>query len=159
MLSTLDSKAPGISADWTLSLPFCTDVPGNKILLSPFLIPQLKSEQGLEEVQGEDWTLCMPLKVHVDTPAVKTTEGHESECTLAKASAGAEVRGIIKRPTPSPLLRWSTPPYVIRPLDAEDSAPTFADRPVSPASLGPHAGGLDLAGGRGKRASGWHVYG
>ena len=31
-------------------------------------------------------------------------------------------------------------------------------RPVSPASLGPHVGGLDLAG-RGKRASGWHVYG
>jgi len=33
------------------------------------------------------------------------------------------------------------------------------DRPGSPASLGPHVGGLDLAGGCGKRASGWHVYG
>lgn len=36
---------------------------------------------------------------------------------------------------------------------------TPEERPATPASLGPHVGGLDLAGGRGKRASGWHVYG
>ncbi|KAG8220650.1 hypothetical protein J3R82DRAFT_2918 [Butyriboletus roseoflavus] len=159
MLSTLDSKALGVSSDWTLSLPFCTDVPGNKIIPSPLLTPQLKSEHDLEEVQGDDWTLCMPLKIHVDTPTVETTEGHDSERTLAKTSEGAEARNIMQLPTPSPSPTRSTPPSVIRPLDPEDSVPTPADRPASPASLGPHVGGLDLAGGCGKRASGWHVYG
>ncbi|KAH0838848.1 hypothetical protein J3R83DRAFT_7261 [Lanmaoa asiatica] len=159
MLSSKDPKAVGASADWTLSLPFCTDVPGNKITLSPLLTPQLKSEPDLEEVQGEDWTLCMPLKARAGTPTVESMEGRNSECTLAETSEVTEVRIATQLPTPSPSPTWSTPSSVARPLDPEESMPTPVDRPASPASLGPHVGGLDLAGGCGKRASGWHVYG
>ncbi|KAI9461145.1 hypothetical protein HD554DRAFT_2176422 [Boletus coccyginus] len=159
ILSSVDSKAPGASADWTLSLPFCTDVPGQKILLSPPLTPKLKSEDGLEEVQGEDWTLCMPLKVRAGTPTVESAEGPDSECTLADTAETTETRAAMQLPTPSPSPTLSTPPSVVCPLDPEESIPLPVDRPASPASLGPHVGGLDLAGGRGKRASGWHVYG
>ena len=155
MLSSLDSKTP---VDWTLSLPFCTDIPGQKILLSPLLTPQLK-DHGLEEVQGEDWTLCMPLKACVDTPTVESAEVHDSECTLAERAEEAETRAAMQLPTPSPSPTWSTPSSVVRSLDPEECMPLPVDRPASPASLGPHVGGLDLAGGRGKRASGWHVYG
>lgn len=156
MLSSLGRDVPRSSADWTLSLPFCTDVPGNKILPSPLLTPQLDSEHGLEEIQGEDWTLCMPLKVRVGTP---TTEGCDSECTLAETSETVRTQITTQLPTPSPSPTWPTPSSVVRHLDPEESIPIPEDRPASPASLGPHVGGLDLAGGRGKRASGWHVYG
>ncbi|KAN0101231.1 hypothetical protein V8E55_001215 [Tylopilus felleus] len=159
VLSSFDSSAP--SADWTLSLPFCIDTPGNKIVPSPLLTPQSNSEQKLEELQGDDWTLCMPLKVRVGTPTVESAEGPDSECTLAKAEA-VEAQHNVQLPTPSASPTWPTPTSVARPLDPEfeeSVPPSPVERPASPASLGPHVGGLDLDGGRGKRASGWHVYG
>ena len=104
----------------------------------------------------------MPLKVRVGTPTLGSTEGPDSECTLAERAEEAETRAAMQLPTPSPSPTWSTPTSVVRPLDPEDPEESITlpvDRPASPASLGPHVGGLDLAGGRGKRASGWHVYG
>ncbi|KAF8553178.1 hypothetical protein OG21DRAFT_1510585 [Imleria badia] len=159
VLSSMDSKPSRASADWTLSLPFCTDVPGNKILPSPLLTPQLKSEHGLEEVQGEDWTLCMPLKVRVGTPTAESAEGTDSECTFTGTAETVEAQPAMQLPTPCPSPTWSTPASAVLPLDPEEDIPQPEDRPASPASLGPHVGGLDLAGGHGKRASGWHVYG
>ncbi|KAG9310444.1 hypothetical protein JVU11DRAFT_9585 [Chiua virens] len=170
MLSTLGRDMPGgVSADWTLSLPFCTDVPGNKILPSPSLTPQLKPQHGvLEEVEGEDWTLCMPLKSRVDTEStVESSEGCVSECTIGGTSetpGTVQTQTVVHQlPTPCPSPTLSTPESMILPLDLDEEetmgVPETVERPASPASLGPHVGGLDLAGGRGKRASGWHVYG
>ncbi|KAF8122467.1 hypothetical protein EV363DRAFT_1360076, partial [Boletus edulis] len=149
------------SADWTLSLPFCTDTPGNQLLPSPSLTPEIKPEEGVEEVQGEDWTLCMPLKVRVDTATVESADGPDSERTAAVTLGTVETQPAVQLPTPSPSPTWPTPTSVLRSLDLEEDEdePVPEDRPASPASLGPHVGGLDLAGGRGKRASGWHVYG
>lgn len=96
----------------------------------------------------------MPLKVRVGTP---TTVGCDSECTLAESSEASQTQSTTQLPTPSPSPVQSTPTSMTCPLDPEESVPE--ERPASPASLGPHVGGLDLAGGRGKRASGWHVYG
>lgn len=122
-------------------------------------MPQLESEHGLEEVEGEDWTLCMPLKVRVGTPTAESTEGPESECTVAGTVETVEAQPAVQLPTPCPSPTWSSPASAVRPLDPEEDRPQPEDRPASPVSLGPHVGGLDLAGGRGKRASGWHVYG
>lgn len=101
----------------------------------------------------------MPLKARAGTPTVESVEGPDSECTLADTAETTETRAGMQLPTPSPSPTLSTPPSVVCPLDPEESIPLPVDRPASPASLGPHVGGLDLAGGRGKRASGWHVYG
>lgn len=155
VLSTLDSKTVGASADWTLSLPFCTDTPGNKLLSSPLLTPAVTPEPCVEE----DWTLCMPLKVRVDTPTVESAEGPESECMLADTAEEVEMRPAMQLPTPSPSPTWPSPASIVRRLDPEENELVAEERSPSRASLGPHAGGLDLAGGRGKRASGWHVYG
>ncbi|KAF8433738.1 hypothetical protein L210DRAFT_3556057 [Boletus edulis BED1] len=148
------------SADWTLSLPFCTDTPGNQLLPSPSLTPEIKPEEGVEEVQGEDWTLCMPLKVRVDTATVESADEPDSERTAAVTLGTVETQPAVQLPTPSPSPTWPSPTSVLRSLDLEEDEdePVPEDRPASPASLGPHVGGLDLAGGRGKRASGWHVY-
>ncbi|KAG6373251.1 hypothetical protein JVT61DRAFT_6877 [Boletus reticuloceps] len=149
------------SADWTLSLPFCTDTPGNQLLPSPLLTPEIKPEEGVEEVQGDDWTLCMPLKVRADSATVESADGPDSERTAADTLGTVETQSAVQLPTPSPSPTWPTPTSVLRSLDLDEDEdePVPEDRPASPVSLGPHVGGLDLAGGRGKRASGWHVYG
>ncbi|KIM51086.1 hypothetical protein SCLCIDRAFT_684728 [Scleroderma citrinum Foug A] len=62
------------SLDWTLSLPFSTDVPGGKIFPSSATKDGAATGEhesgnaGLEEEEKEDWTLCMPLKVRVEPP-------------------------------------------------------------------------------------------
>ncbi|KIJ14822.1 hypothetical protein PAXINDRAFT_169510 [Paxillus involutus ATCC 200175] len=150
----------GVCADWTLSLPFCTDVPGHKITPVPspsFAQVELEPEAGADECQSDDWTLCMPLKVDLGptrtSESVEESEGRVSECTLPETSDPCVSQRQLPTPSPSP-----TPPTpLLRPraLDSDDSIP----RPESRASLGPHAGGLDMDGGCGKRGSGWDVFG
>ncbi|KAF9221264.1 hypothetical protein BS17DRAFT_810149 [Gyrodon lividus] len=161
-----DATNAGACADWTLSLPFCTDTPGHKItpIASPALAQvQLEPEPGVDEYQGDDWTLCMPLKVGLGatstSESVEEDEERGSECTLAQTSetciSQCQSQTQMQLPTPSPSPTPPTPLLCSRALDSEEPRP----RPASPASLGPHAGGLDIDGGCGKRGSGWNVCG
>ncbi|KAG1746893.1 hypothetical protein EDB19DRAFT_1688175 [Suillus lakei] len=142
-------------ADWTLSLPFCIDIPGGGIC-----VPTPPSEDGalheadeaLQEAQGDDWTLSLGVDRQNLTMAGKGVASHSPQ---AKDSAEEQISATAQLPTPS-----TTP-------EPEDDTPApplpalFAPfpRPDSPASLGPHGGGLDLDGGCGKRGSGWDVCG
>ncbi|KIJ60561.1 hypothetical protein HYDPIDRAFT_32189 [Hydnomerulius pinastri MD-312] len=138
--------------DWTLSLPFSTDVPGHKITPALPSPSSQRVELEAEPVpQDNDWTLCMPLKVRLDQKGAPTDESEEcvSECTLAQTSETCMTQ--TQLPTPSPSPTPSTPLSLAGVLDEQ--------RPSSPASLGPHAGGLNLDGGCGKRGSGWDVFG
>ncbi|KAF9235769.1 hypothetical protein BU15DRAFT_77697 [Melanogaster broomeanus] len=160
----LSRAAPRSDAatDWTLSLPFCTDVPGNQIMpapASPSSLPQAQEELelGADEPQGDDWTLCMPLKAPLAETATfeSVEEGEESvsECTAAQPPETCMSETQMQLPTPSPSPTPSTPLARSRALDADEP------RPASPACLGPHAGGLDMDGGCGKRGSGWDTCG
>lgn len=160
--SGVTSKAPilpACGADWTLSLPFCIDVPGSGIIL-----PTPPSEDGalheadeaLQVAQGDDWTLSLGA----DRQSTAANAGDKVASDNAQAKDGAEEQfsAIEQLPTPS-----TTPEPnddVLLPSSPLGFAPfpTYS-RPASPASLGPHAGGLDLDGGCGKRGSGWDVCG
>ncbi|KIK80531.1 hypothetical protein PAXRUDRAFT_231486 [Paxillus rubicundulus Ve08.2h10] len=152
----------GACADWTLSLPFCIDVPGHKITPVPppsFAQAELEPEPGVNECQGEDWTLCMPLKVDLGptrtSESIEESEGRVSECAPPAISDPCVSQRQTQLPTPSPSPPPQTPLSGSRVLNSDDSIP----RSASHASLGPHAGGLDMDGGCGKRGSGWDVFG
>ncbi|KAG1839622.1 hypothetical protein DFJ58DRAFT_103662 [Suillus subalutaceus] len=142
---------PPACADWTLSLPFCIDTPGSGIC-----VPTPPSEDGalheadkaLQAAQGDDWTLSLGADRQNPTMA---REGVASQNPQAKDSAKEQLSVTAQLPTPSTtpepegdILTSSLPAFY----------PPFP-RPCSPASLGPHGGGLDLDGGCGKRGSGW----
>ncbi|KAH7884093.1 hypothetical protein F5I97DRAFT_1831618 [Phlebopus sp. FC_14] len=144
-------------ADWTLSLPFSIDVPGEKIAppsppLPTMLPPSQSLPQPEAEAGGEDWTLCMPLKVRVEQASTTTAGSEESvsECTQAHTSETCCTTQT-QLPTPSPSPTPSTPLRSTRAL--------AITRRSSNETLGPHAGGLDMDGGCGKRGSGWDVSG
>ncbi|OAX37014.1 hypothetical protein K503DRAFT_867166 [Rhizopogon vinicolor AM-OR11-026] len=148
---------PPAGADWTLSLPFCIDVPGSGIIL-----PTPPSEDGalheadeaLQVAQGDDWTLSLGA----DRQTANAEEAVASDNMQAKDGAEEQFSVITQLPTPSATpepddhILQSAPPFGFTPF------PTYS-RPASPASLGPHGGGLDLDGGYGKRGSGWDVCG
>ncbi|KAG1741794.1 uncharacterized protein EDB91DRAFT_315036 [Suillus paluster] len=139
-------------ADWTLSLPFCIDVPGSGIF-----VPTPPSEDGalheadeaLQIAQGDDWTLSLG----VDRQMVG--EGVATHSTQIKNNAEEQCSVTTQLPTPS---ATPEPEDDIPPLPLPAFFEPFP-RPDSPASLGPHGGGLDLDGGCGKRGSGWDACG
>ncbi|KAG2342676.1 hypothetical protein BDR05DRAFT_963898 [Suillus weaverae] len=150
-----DTLIPPACADWTLSLPFCIDVPGSGICM-----PTPPSEDGalheadeaLQAAQGDDWTLSLGADRQNLTTAGEVVA---SQSPRAKNSSEERFSVTTQLPTPS-----TTP-------EPEDDIPTVSlptlftpsPRPDSPASLGPHGGGLDLDGGCGKRGSGWDACG
>ena len=159
--SVVTSKGMHIAlagADWTLSLPFCIDVPGGGIIL-----PTPPSEDGalhqadeaLQVAQGDDWTLSLGVERQTIANA---EEGVASHNTQIKGSMEEQSSMVTQLPTPS-----TTPEPeddILPPFPILDLAPSSrCSRPASPASLGPHGGGLDLDGGCGKRGSGWDVCG
>ncbi|KAG2134585.1 uncharacterized protein EDB93DRAFT_1254473 [Suillus bovinus] len=150
-----DTLIPSACADWTLSLPFCIDIPGSGIC-----VPTPPSEDGglheadkaLQAAQWDDWTLSLGVDRQNLT---MTGAGVVSQSLQAKDNAENQNPVTAQLPTPS-----ATP-------EPEDDLPTSSlpalftpfPRPDSPASLGPHNGGLDLDGGCGKRGSGWDACG
>jgi hypothetical protein len=146
---------PPAGADWTLSLPFCIDTPGSGIC-----VPTPPSEDGalhkadkaLQAAQGDDWTLSLGVDRQNLTKAV---EGVASQSPQAKDSIEEQISVTAQLPTPS-----TTPePEGDVPTTSLPALFTPSPRPDSPASLGPHGGGLDLDGGCGKRGSGWDACG
>jgi hypothetical protein len=111
-----------------------------------------EADEALQIAQGDDWTLSLGVDSQNLTMAGK---GVASQSLLAKESADQQFSVTAQLPTPS-----TTP----EPEDdiSTPSLPalfTPSPRPDSPASLGPHGGGLDLDGGCGKRGSGWDACG
>ncbi|KAL4071091.1 hypothetical protein V8B97DRAFT_1917667 [Scleroderma yunnanense] len=198
------------SLDWTLLLPFSTDVPGGKIF--PSLSPKDGASiaeyecgaSGLEE-EKEDWTLCMPLKVRVEAPPELPPiqdkseggsdqegeeDGHKPVASLQDSQPdlgrehdsdsvcdssqdhdlrpghGAEDRSLEKHmqhidlreqlPTPSPSPTPSSPHQTSGPL-VRIHAET--EHELCGGMICESDGGLDIDGGRGKRGSGWNVFG
>ncbi|KAG1765234.1 hypothetical protein EDD22DRAFT_881182 [Suillus occidentalis] len=149
------SLIPPACADWTLSLPFCIDIPGSGIC-----VPIPPSEDGalheadeaLQVAQGDDWTLSLGADRQNLAMAEKVVA---SQSPLIKDSAEQQISVTAQLPTPS-----------TTPEPDDDVSTSFlpalftpSPRPDSPASLGPHGGGLDLDGGCGKRGSGWDACG
>ncbi|KAG2361897.1 hypothetical protein BDR07DRAFT_1485355 [Suillus spraguei] len=142
-------------ADWTLSLPFCIDVPGSGIC-----VPTPPSEDGvlheankaLQEAQGDDWTLSLG----VDRQNLRMVEEDvANQSPQTRDSVDEKISVTTQLPTPS-----TTPePEDVVPTSPLPTLFTPSPRPDSPASLGPHGGGLDLDGGCGKRGSGWDACG
>jgi hypothetical protein len=149
---------PPAGPDWTLSLPFCIDVPGSGITL-----PTPPSEEGalheadeaLQAAQGDDWTLSLG----VDRQTIPNAgEAAVSDNNQSKESMEEQFSAVTQLPTPS-----TTPEpgaAILPPSPSLSFAPfPMQSGPASPASLGSHGGGLDLDGGCGKRGSGWDVCG
>lgn len=111
-----------------------------------------EADKALQAAQGDDWTLSLGADRQNPTMA---GEGVANQSPQAKDSAKEQSSVTTQLPTPS-----TTP-------EPEDDIPTSSlpalftpsPRPYSPASLGPHGGGLDLDGGCGKRGSGWDACG
>ncbi|KAG1829401.1 hypothetical protein EV424DRAFT_426501 [Suillus variegatus] len=146
---------PPACADWTLSLPFCIDVPGSGIC-----VPTPPSEDGalheadkaLQVAQWDDWTLSLGADRQKVTKVLECVVNQNLE-----AKDGAEKPCAVTAQLPTP----STTPEPGDNLPAASLPSLFTPfaRSDSPASLGPHGGGLDLDGGCGKRGSGWDVCG
>lgn len=111
-----------------------------------------EADEALQAAQGDDWTLSLGADRQNLTTAGEVVA---SQSPRAKNSSEERFSVTTQLPTPS-----TTP-------EPEDDIPTLSlptlftpsPRPDSPASLGPHGGGLDLDGGCGKRGSGWDVCG
>lgn len=115
-----------------------------------------EADEALQVAQGDDWTLS--LGTDRQTIAANTGDTVASDKVQTKDGAEEQISTIEQLPTPS-----TTPEPNDDMLLSSSSLgfapfPTYS-RPASPASLGPHCGGLDLDGGRGKRGSGWDVCG
>lgn len=111
-----------------------------------------EADEALQVAQGDDWTLSLGADRQNLTIAGK---GVASQSPQVKNNAEEQISVTAQLPTPS-----TTP----EPEDdiSTSSLPalfTPSPRPDSPASLGPHGGGLDLDGGCGKRGSGWDACG
>ena len=200
------------SLDWTLSLPFSTDAPGDK------MFPSYTTKEGhptgeyecgdagLDEDEKEDWTLCMPLKVRVEVPPelppiqdkgengsdLEGEEGpdpslqnsqpelareHDPDSVYTQDSSrdqeqglgcGAEdcrpdenAKHVDQLPTPSPSPTPSSPlsvpsPFVHVHVDSHGPETEFE---LGVRRICESDGGLDIDSGRGKRGSGWNVFG
>lgn len=111
-----------------------------------------EADEALQAAQGDDWTLSLGADRQNLTTAGEVVV---SQSPRAKNSSEEQFSVTTQLPTPS-----TTP-------EPEDDIPTLSlptlftpsPRPDSPASLGPHGGGLDLDGGCGKRGSGWDACG
>jgi hypothetical protein len=111
-----------------------------------------KADKALQAAQGDDWTLSLGIDRQNLTKAV---EGVASQSPQAKDSIEEQISVTAQLPTPS-----TTPePEGDVPTTSLPALFTPSPRPDSPASLGPHGGGLDLDGGCGKRGSGWDACG
>lgn len=111
-----------------------------------------EADEALQVAQGDDWTLSLGADRQTLTMA---GEGEASHSAQAKDSAEEQFSVTAQLPTPS---ATPEPEDDIPPLPLPTLFAPFP-RPDSPASLGPHSGGLDLDGGCGKRGSGWDVCG
>jgi len=205
------------SLDWTLSLPFSTDVPGGKIFPSSATKDGAATgehegrDAGSEEEEKEDWTLCMPLKVRVEPPielppiqdkdesgsdperdehkpdpSVQDSQpelGHEHEPDSVYAPDGShdhewsaglgaedcrpgehtkyiDMRDQLPTPSPSPTLSSPHPvpsPFVR--VHVHSHAPDTEQHELGVRAICDSDGGLDIDSGRGKRGSGWNVFG
>lgn len=111
-----------------------------------------EADEALQVAQGDDWTLSLGADRQI---RAMNGEGVASDGLQLKDSAEEQISVTAQLPTPS-----ATP----EPEDDTSTLPLPAlfapfPRPDSPASLGPHGGGLDLDGGCGKRGSGWDACG
>lgn len=111
-----------------------------------------EADEALQVAQGDDWTLSLGVDRQNLTMAEK---GVASQSPLVKDSAEQQISVTAQLPTPS-----------TTPEPDDDISTSFlpalftpSPRPDSPASLGPHGGGLDIDGGCGKRGSGWDACG
>lgn len=111
-----------------------------------------EANKALQEAQGDDWTLSLG----VDRQNLRMVEEDvANQSPQTRDSVDEKISVTTQLPTPS-----TTPePEDVVPTSPLPTLFTPSPRPDSPASLGPHGGGLDLDGGCGKRGSGWDACG